>query len=154
MRCTVRTHAHYNTNFSWGKFSWSEVQSRNSWKYCATKIWSHTVLVQAFAVQECINIEPTFSIRYGFQARNDRNSAILIQYYAVQCWNDIESSAILLCMYFPHIKIKIHTIIHLYCTYMQCTWGTYIWSVGRAPMHGIKELFNLPPLVFKAKHLL
>ena len=34
---TERSHAHNNTKISWGKISWSEVKSRNSWKYCATK---------------------------------------------------------------------------------------------------------------------
>ena len=37
------SHAHNSTKFSWKKFSWSEVKSRNSRKYCATKIWSYTV---------------------------------------------------------------------------------------------------------------
>ena len=46
---TERSHAHNNTKFSWGKFSWSEVKSRNSRKYCATKIWSYTVFVTGFA---------------------------------------------------------------------------------------------------------
>ena len=40
LRCRACSHTHHERT----KFSWSEVKSRKSQKYCATKIWSYTVI--------------------------------------------------------------------------------------------------------------
>ena len=50
---TERSHTHNDTKFSWRKFSWSELKSRNSRKYCATKIWSYTVGSSEYCIWLC-----------------------------------------------------------------------------------------------------
>ena len=50
------SHAHNSTKFSWEKFLWSEVKSRNSRKYCPTKTWSYTVCLH-LETRQCLCVQ-------------------------------------------------------------------------------------------------
>ena len=93
------SHAHNSTKFSWGKFSWSEVKSRNSRKYCATKIWSYTVNAMRFCkilmLIYCVKLDHAlYSINYGI--------LFWVGICTCKCFTQPRG----ICMYIKQIKIN------------------------------------------------